>query len=167
MVHGVFCQVNVVKELHSLKRLCVWKDRRHDRHRRDVPCSFLQALFQTLVSEPFRSFFKRRELNENFLERLSTALLTITAVLIDAEEKQITNPVVEKWVNELRDVVYHAEDALDDIATESLRLNIGAESSSSNRLRQLRGRMSLGDFLMGTVNIWRPGLRRSQLGSSV
>lgn len=111
--------------------------------------AFLQALFQTLLSEPFKSFFKRRELNENVLERLSTALLTITAVLIDAEEKQITNPVVEKWVNELRDVVYHAEDALDDIATEALRLNIGAESSSSNRLRQLRGRMSLGDFLDG------------------
>ncbi|XP_019092224.1 PREDICTED: putative disease resistance RPP13-like protein 1 [Camelina sativa] len=111
--------------------------------------AFLQALFQTLMSAPFNNFFKRRELNENVLERLNTVLLTISAVLIDAEEKQITNPVVEKWVNELRDVVYHAEDALDDIATEALRLNIGAESSSSNRLRQLCGRMSLGDFLDG------------------
>ncbi|KAL1202394.1 putative disease resistance RPP13-like protein 1 [Cardamine amara subsp. amara] len=114
-----------------------------------VLSAFLQALFQTLLSAPFKNFFKRRELNENVLERLNTALLTISAVLIDAEEKQITNPVVEKWVNELRDVVYHAEDALDDIATEALRLNIGAESSSSNRLTQLRGRMSLGDFLDG------------------
>uniref|UniRef100_A0A1J3HK65 Putative disease resistance RPP13-like protein 1 n=1 Tax=Noccaea caerulescens TaxID=107243 RepID=A0A1J3HK65_NOCCA len=114
-----------------------------------VVSAFLQVLFETLMSASFKSFFKRRELNENVLERLNTSLLTISAVLIDAEEKQITNPVVEKWVNELRDVVYHAEDALDDIATEALRLNIGAESSSSNRLRQLRGRMSLGDFLDG------------------
>ncbi|CAH2053710.1 unnamed protein product [Thlaspi arvense] len=114
-----------------------------------VLSAFLQALFQTLMSGSFKTFFKRRELNENVLERLNTALLTISAVLIDAEEKQITNPVVEKWVNELKDVVYHAEDALDDIATEALRLNIGAESSSFNRLRQLRGRMSLGDFLDG------------------
>ncbi|KAG2305629.1 hypothetical protein Bca4012_085157 [Brassica carinata] len=112
-----------------------------------VLSAFLQALFQTLMSAPFKSFFKRRELNECVLERLNTALLTISAVLIDAEEKQITNPVVEKWVNELRDVVYHAEDALDDIATEALRLNIGAESSSY-RLRQLRVR-TLGDFLEG------------------
>ncbi|KAL0707829.1 hypothetical protein Bca4012_074255 [Brassica carinata] len=110
-----------------------------------VLSAFLQALFQTLMSGPFKSFFKRRELNECVLERLNIALLTISAVLIDAEEKQITNPSVEKWVNELRDVVYHAEDALDDIATEALRLNIGAESSS-NRLRQLRVR-TLGDFL--------------------
>ncbi|CAH8293203.1 unnamed protein product [Eruca vesicaria subsp. sativa] len=114
-----------------------------------VLSAFLQALFQTLMSAPFKSFFKRRELNETVLERLNTALLTISAVLIDAEEKQITNSAVEKWVNELRDVVYHAEDALDDIATEALRLNIGAESSS-NRLRQLRARMSLGDFLDGS-----------------
>ncbi|CAF2101459.1 putative disease resistance RPP13-like protein 1 [Brassica napus] len=110
--------------------------------------AFLQALFQTLMSGPFKSFFKRRELNECVLERLNTALLTISAVLIDAEEKQITNPAVEKWVNELRDVVYHAEDALDDIATEALRLNIGAESSS-NMLRQLRIR-TLGDLLDGS-----------------
>lgn len=41
------------------------------------------------------------------------------------------------------------KDALDDIATEALHLNIGAESSFSNMLRQLRGRMSLGDSLDG------------------
>ncbi|CAA7029919.1 unnamed protein product [Microthlaspi erraticum] len=89
-------------------------------------------------------------------------LLTISAVLIDAEEKQITNPVVEKWVNELRDVVYHAEDVLDDIATKALRLNIGAESSSSNRLRQLRGRMFLGDFLDGNSEHLETRLEKDQ-----
>ncbi|XP_010542336.1 PREDICTED: putative disease resistance RPP13-like protein 1 [Tarenaya hassleriana] len=111
-----------------------------------VLSAFLQALFERLMSLPFQDFFRRREMNENILERLNVALLTINVVLIDAEEKQITNQGVEKWVNELRDSVYHAEDALDDVATEVLRGKLQAESFIA-RLRQLQGRRSLGDFL--------------------
>ena len=43
-------------------------------------------------------------------------LLSADAVLIDEEEKQFTNPAVKKWLDELKDVVYDADDLLDEIA---------------------------------------------------
>ena len=54
-------------------------------------------------------------------------LLSTKSVLIDAEEKQFTNPTVKNWLNELKDVVYVADDLLDEIATEALQSKSEAE----------------------------------------
>ncbi|MFQ6640343.1 hypothetical protein Gotur_015805, partial [Gossypium turneri] len=50
--------------------------------------------------------------------------MSVKAVLDDAENKQITNPRVKSWTDELKDSVYDAEDLLDEISTEALRNKI-------------------------------------------
>ncbi|XP_041009492.1 putative disease resistance RPP13-like protein 1 [Juglans microcarpa x Juglans regia] len=48
-------------------------------------------------------------------------------VLEDAEEKEVTNPDVKMWIDDLKDVAYTAEDILDEIATEALRRQLLVE----------------------------------------
>ncbi|KAJ9158770.1 hypothetical protein P3X46_024321 [Hevea brasiliensis] len=61
---------------------------------------------------------------KNDLRRLQTTLSTIKAILLDAEEKQEQSNAVEDWIKRLKDVVYDADDLLDDIATEGLRRRV-------------------------------------------
>ncbi|MED6107420.1 hypothetical protein PIB30_013777 [Stylosanthes scabra] len=64
-------------------------------------------------------------------EKLKLQLLSVNAVLGDAEDKQIVNPYVKIWVDELRDTVYHGQDLLDQIATQVLRLNLASKSNTA------------------------------------
>ncbi|XWS07976.1 hypothetical protein CRYUN_Cryun41cG0037300 [Craigia yunnanensis] len=66
------------------------------------------------------------------VKKLNPALMSVKAVLDDAEEKQITNPNVKGWVSELKDAVYDAEDLLDEIAIEALRSRLEAEDQSTS-----------------------------------
>ncbi|EEF34434.1 putative disease resistance RPP13-like protein 1 [Ricinus communis] len=75
----------------------------------------LQVLFAKLASRGFWHLFKKRGLELKQLADLKFLVLTIIAVLTDAEEKEISNPSVKVWVDELKDAVYEAEDVLDEI----------------------------------------------------
>ena len=61
------------------------------------------------------------------MEKLKIKLLTVTALLNNAEEKQFHGPPVEKWLHMARDALYDAEDILDELATETLRCKLEAE----------------------------------------
>ncbi|KAF2319722.1 hypothetical protein GH714_018219 [Hevea brasiliensis] len=60
-------------------------------------------------------------------------LMGIQSVLEDAEEKQLSNPLVKKWLDELKDLAYDVEDILDEYQTESLQrqLKVKTEAGSS------------------------------------
>ncbi|TYJ38594.1 hypothetical protein E1A91_A04G002400v1 [Gossypium mustelinum] len=58
------------------------------------------------------------------LDDLRTTVSTIKAVLLDAEEKSVTNNFVKVWLQELKDVLYDADDLLDDFSTETLRKDL-------------------------------------------
>ncbi|KAJ9685695.1 hypothetical protein PVL29_017650 [Vitis rotundifolia] len=55
------------------------------------------------------------------LRKLESTLSTVRAGLLDAEEQQERSHTVADWVRRLKDVVYDADDLLDEYATEDLR----------------------------------------------
>ncbi|CAL5331594.1 unnamed protein product [Camellia sinensis] len=62
-------------------------------------------------------------------------LRQIEAILIDAEEKQMTVPAVNLWLDDLRDLAYDLDDLVDEFATKALQHKLRAkppQSSSSN-----------------------------------
>ena len=102
--------------------------------------AFLQVLFDRIdrmVSHEVLEFFSRWKHSKEPLMRLKTSLLFINAVLNDAEEKQINNPVVKGWVNEIKDAAYQAQDLLDEIATDASRCKLEAELKSQVQLFNL------------------------------
>ncbi|XP_059455887.1 putative disease resistance RPP13-like protein 1 [Corylus avellana] len=89
--------------------------------------AFLQSLFDRMSSQEIVDYFRGQKLTDGLLRKLKIALMSVNAVLEDAEDKQLTNPIVKEWLDELKDAVYDAEDILDEIATKSLRRKLDAE----------------------------------------
>ncbi|XP_062173778.1 putative disease resistance protein At3g14460 [Alnus glutinosa] len=92
-----------------------------------VLSAFLQSLFDGMASPEFADFFRQRKLNEGVLEKLKIALLSVQKLREDAEDKQLTDRSVGDWLHKLKDVVYDAEDVLDEIATEALQRKLDAQ----------------------------------------
>jgi hypothetical protein len=109
-----------------------------------VLSSFLQALFDGMASPEFVDFFRQRKLDEGVLEKLKIALLSVHKLREDAEGKQLTDRSVGEWLYKLKDVVYDAEDVLDEIATEALQRKLDAEFQTTAR----KVRNSISTFLV-------------------
>ncbi|CAN6556433.1 unnamed protein product [Malus baccata var. baccata] len=90
----------------------------------------IQVLCDRIVSTDFRDLFRQKKLDERLLLKLNMTLLTLSAVLDDAEEKQISNLAVRKWLDELKHAVLDAEDLLDEIDTEALRCKVEGEGQT-------------------------------------
>nr|XP_034893053.1 putative disease resistance RPP13-like protein 1 [Populus alba] len=87
--------------------------------------SILSALIEVLVdrlaSREVLGFFQSHKLDDGLLEKLNETLNTVNGLLDDAEEKQITNRAVKKWLNDVKHAVYEAEDISEEIDYEYLR----------------------------------------------
>ncbi|XP_042959233.1 putative disease resistance RPP13-like protein 1 [Carya illinoinensis] len=94
----------------------------------EVGLAFLSAslsvLFDRIASREVLNFMQGRKPTEVLLWKLKNAMRSVNAVLEDAEEKQLTDSDVKDWVDELKDVIYDAEDIFDGIATEALQSNL-------------------------------------------
>ncbi|TYG70679.1 hypothetical protein ES288_D05G333000v1 [Gossypium darwinii] len=77
------------------------------------------VLLDRIVSVDVRGFIKGKKLEAMLLNKLKPPLMSIT------------NPNVKSWIDELKDVVYDAEDLLDDISTEALRNKIESEHQTT------------------------------------
>ncbi|XP_028112700.1 putative disease resistance RPP13-like protein 1, partial [Camellia sinensis] len=55
------------------------------------------------------------------LTKWSTTLEEIEAVLVDADEKQVTEGGIKIWLEDLQDLAYDVDDILDEFSTEALR----------------------------------------------
>ncbi|KAG6630368.1 putative disease resistance RPP13-like protein 1 [Carya illinoinensis] len=95
-----------------------------------VLSAFLQVLFDRLASREFVGLLQSRKYDD-LLEKLKITLLTVTALLNDAEEKQFRSPAVEKWLHMAKEALYDAEDILDELTSEALRCKVEAESRDS------------------------------------
>ncbi|KAI9115253.1 hypothetical protein K1719_013572 [Acacia pycnantha] len=92
--------------------------------------AFLQVAFDRLASPHVLDFFKKPKLNQTLLNKLKIVLLSIDAVVDDAERKQITNPKVKDWIEMVKDAVFDAEDVLDEIDYEMCKRKLEAEQKS-------------------------------------
>ncbi|XP_042959479.1 putative disease resistance RPP13-like protein 1 [Carya illinoinensis] len=101
----------------------------------EVGLAFLSAslsvLFHKMASPEVADFMQGRKQTEKLSRKLKTAMRSVNSVLADAEEKQLTDPLVKDWVDDLKDVLFDAEDILEEIATEALQRKLDAESSTT------------------------------------
>ncbi|KAG6671287.1 hypothetical protein I3843_Q001800 [Carya illinoinensis] len=89
--------------------------------------AFLQVLFDRMASREFVDFLKGQKPSDELLNKLKDVLLSVGAVLEDAEDKQVTNSNVKRWLDDLKNAVYDADDVLDKIATKALQSKLDAE----------------------------------------
>ncbi|KAF2323760.1 hypothetical protein GH714_036847 [Hevea brasiliensis] len=109
--------------------------------------AFLQVLFDRMASGEVLEFFKGQKLNQGLLEKLNITMNSVDGVLDDAEEKQITRPSVKRWLDDLKDAVYEADDLLDEIAYEALRSEMetaGSEATTTQVRKSFSSFSSLG-----------------------
>ncbi|XP_048318639.2 putative disease resistance RPP13-like protein 1 [Ziziphus jujuba] len=88
----------------------------------------LQVLFDRLAHREVLDYLGGKKFNHGLLKKLKIMLLSVNSVLNDAEEKQIADPAVKEWLDELEDAAYDADDILDEIATDALQYKLEAES---------------------------------------
>ncbi|KAG6671294.1 hypothetical protein I3843_Q002200 [Carya illinoinensis] len=89
--------------------------------------AFLKVLFDRMASREFVDFLRGRKPSNELLTRLKNKLLDVGALLEDAEDKQVTNSSVKRWLDDLKNAVYDAEDVLDEIVTKALQSKLDAE----------------------------------------
>ncbi|XP_062175551.1 putative disease resistance protein RGA3 isoform X2 [Alnus glutinosa] len=69
------------------------------------------------------------------LEKLTNTVSTIQAVLLDADEQQLGSHAVRDWLKKLEDVMYEADNLLDDFSTESLRKEMMTRDKMTKEVR--------------------------------
>ncbi|XP_062173913.1 putative disease resistance protein At3g14460 [Alnus glutinosa] len=87
----------------------------------------VQVFFQRMASGGFVDLFRGRKLDDGLLTRFKIKLLSVNAVLKDAEDKQFTRPDVKVWVDAVYDSIYDAEQVLDEISTKAQQRKLDAE----------------------------------------
>ncbi|CDP18698.1 unnamed protein product, partial [Coffea canephora] len=93
--------------------------------------AFLQVLLDRMASPEFLNLFRKRKADDELLKKLKINLRAVGAVLDDAENKEISSQAVKEWLEELHEIVYQADDLLDEINTEALRVKVESEYKSS------------------------------------
>ncbi|TYG47996.1 hypothetical protein ES288_D11G387900v1 [Gossypium darwinii] len=84
---------------------------------------FLDLLVGKSLDSALNFVADHKQLHQQ-LKQWQSILSDIQAVLDDAEEKQIKNMGVKKWLEDLQDLAYDVDDILDEFAYEELRLNL-------------------------------------------
>ncbi|XP_065871805.1 putative disease resistance protein RGA3 isoform X3 [Euphorbia lathyris] len=69
------------------------------------------------------------------LTRLRDSLAMVRALLQDAEDQQMTQLAIRRWLKKLKVWAYDAEDVLDDLAYEVLRQKVETENKAEAKVR--------------------------------
>ncbi|KAG1333933.1 putative disease resistance protein RGA1 [Cocos nucifera] len=71
------------------------------------------------------------------VEKLQSVLETISDVLEDAENRSIADKALHRWLRNLRDAAFDADDVVDEFRTEALRQNIEKNNCITRKVRDL------------------------------
>ncbi|KAK9938718.1 hypothetical protein M0R45_015440 [Rubus argutus] len=97
--------------------------------------AFLPVLLEKLANREVIEYIGRlKRVNKKVLEEWTTTLTEIEEVLNDAEEKQLTQPRVKSWLDDLRDLAYDVEDILDTFAAKMLQRRIERQQGRTSKL---------------------------------
>ncbi|GMN56511.1 hypothetical protein TIFTF001_025627 [Ficus carica] len=78
-----------------------------------------EKLFESLSSGELVNFFRGKKSLHEQLRKLNEKLSIARSMLYDAEERQISQPDVKEWLDELKHVVLKADDLVEDINDEA------------------------------------------------
>uniref|UniRef100_M1BLZ2 Disease resistance protein I2 n=1 Tax=Solanum tuberosum TaxID=4113 RepID=M1BLZ2_SOLTU len=110
--------------------------------------SALNALFDRLAPHgDLLNMFQKHKHHVRLLKKLKMTLRGLQIVLSDAENKQASNPSVSDWLNELRDAVDSAENLIEEVNYEALRLKVEGQhqnfaETSNQQVSDLNLRLS-------------------------
>ncbi|KAH0716399.1 hypothetical protein KY284_009304 [Solanum tuberosum] len=90
---------------------------------------FLSSAFDVLIERlapegDLLKMFRKRKNDVELLKKLKLTLLGLQAVLSDAENKQASNQYVREWLNKLRVAVDSAENLIEQVNYEALKLKV-------------------------------------------
>ncbi|KAG5578247.1 hypothetical protein H5410_058381 [Solanum commersonii] len=87
--------------------------------------SALNVLFDRLAPNgDLLNMFQKHKNDVRLLKKLRMTLIGLQAVLSDAENKQASNQFVSQWLNEFRHAVDSAENLMEEINYEALRIKV-------------------------------------------
>ncbi|KAM6576783.1 hypothetical protein CsatB_028620 [Cannabis sativa] len=89
-------------------------------------------LFESLDSPEFANFFQEKKSICEQLKELNLKLKAASLLVNDAEERQLKEPGVKEWLDDLNHVVYRAQDMVDHVDYQILSNNLGHESNSTD-----------------------------------
>ncbi|XP_024021207.1 putative disease resistance RPP13-like protein 1 [Morus notabilis] len=94
---------------------------------------FFNVLFDRMATQEVLNFFRGKKVLAKLLDELKIRLLSANKLMNDAEVKQLTDENVKKWLDDLKQVLYEADHAMDEINTEALRRKVEAGDQSGSR----------------------------------
>ncbi|XP_043714924.1 putative disease resistance protein RGA1 [Telopea speciosissima] len=112
--------------------------------------AFLQVAFDRFASPEIMEFLLRWEIDLDEVDSLKRTSAMIQALADEAEVKQFTNGAVKLWLDHLKQLLYDAEDILDEYATELLRLKL----ESSHQIQQVRNPVPPTPSSKSSVSSW-------------
>ncbi|XP_060967432.1 putative disease resistance RPP13-like protein 1 isoform X2 [Cannabis sativa] len=101
---------------------------------RPLLSALLNPLVNKLTSE-VKEFFKGKDAILKLVKELKTLLSSADLLLTDAEEKLIKDPRVRKWLDDLKDVIYDADDLVYKIDNEAQRNKMKGSFTSKALMR--------------------------------
>ncbi|XP_058771523.1 putative disease resistance RPP13-like protein 1 [Vicia villosa] len=99
--------------------------------------AFIEVVLDRLASHQVLDLIRGKKIDINLVQRLKNTLYAVEAMLNDAEQKQIHDSSVNKWLDDLKDALYLADDILDHISTKAALSNHNKQVSTANYFSRL------------------------------
>ena len=96
--------------------------------------SVFEVLIDKLVASPVLEYARRFKVDMAVLQEWRTTLQHLRAVLHDAEQRQIREEAVKRWLDDLKALAYDIEDVLDELEAEAKGPSLvqGPQTTSSS-----------------------------------
>ncbi|KAJ4963533.1 hypothetical protein NE237_023472 [Protea cynaroides] len=92
--------------------------------------AFLQVAFDRLATPEVIDFLGQWKIDQDDVENLKLTITKVQTLTDEAEVEQFTNDNVKVWLYPVKQLLYDADDVLEDYVTEILRVKLESESQN-------------------------------------